>query len=103
MNHIAWRLANAAYRLVNPLFWIQIRRTDYDYDAALRRALEEGPVELRSEHRCRVAGVELWVSNFPYCYGHVMRGPESSQPLPAPLTRVKLRRALTRAAMEAAA
>mgnify|MGYP001153364166 CR=1 FL=1 len=103
MNYIAWRLVNAAFRLANPLFWVQIKRTDYAFDAALRRALREHPVELVSEHRCAIGGAELWVSNYPYCFGHLMRGPECSRGLPAPLTRVALRKALTNAAMEASA
>lgn len=90
MKMIMWKLLNVLYRIVHPCFWVQNHRTSYEYDAKLRELLDSGvEIETKSEQTAIIGSNCVWISNYPYSYGNLYG---VSEVLPAPLTRVRLRK-----------
>lgn len=95
-----WKLKNWLFRLIHPSFWIQNEPTCWEWDAQVRELIayiERAPFEVRvDQYTAEAGGITLWTSNYPYSYGHTLSG-GANKVLPAPITRVRLRRALLRA------
>lgn len=90
-----WRVKNLLFRLFDVRFWLQNQETDWEWDAELIRILDEGPeVKVVSSAVVKLAGREIWVSNYPYAYGNEDR---VNYLLPSPLTRRRLRGYLAKA------
>jgi hypothetical protein len=90
MSNFIGRLKNIIFRITHPAFWLQNEPTCWEHDAWLWQKMRDGAVvKYRGSYTCELDGVPMWVSNWPYAYGslHV-----DGAPLPAPLTRVALRR-----------
>lgn len=75
-------------RWVNPLNWIQVGHTNWDYDAALNKALDNCGISSVGRFTCEVNGRDIWIGNYPYSYGNI----HGSNALPSMKTRRKLSR-----------
>lgn len=95
-----WKLKNWLFRLTHPSFWVQNEPTCWEWDTRVQELIayiERAPYEVRvGQHTTGVGSITLWTSNYPYSYGHTWAG-AASKALPAPITRVRLYRALLRA------
>lgn len=87
-----WWIKNLLFRLVNPRFWIQNAGTDWQWDAWLYHAIDSEEIEIVDQWHIKIGGHWVWVENYPYCYGDMKSGVGTG--LPAPLTRVKLKKAV---------
>ena len=94
MKMILWRLANVVARVVHPSFWFQNHKTDYKYDAELRKALDKYGVSRVDRYNCDVGGQLVWICNYPYAFGSpggYSWGNSAMKKLPSVLTRMKLK------------
>lgn len=87
------RLSDFLYRLIRPNFWIQNYRTDYLYDDLLNGVLGKSEIEIVDKFTVKIDGIEIWVSNYPYAYGHLYH--QGDRVLPRPRTRVRLQKMVT--------
>lgn len=91
-----WKLRNFFYRLTHPSFWLQNVKTCYYWDEKLNQLLDKNPeVTSLTPLTCSLNGFEVWIGNYPYAYGGPWIMPRLEF-LPAPLTRVRLKRYLER-------
>lgn len=81
-----------------PCYWAQNYPTVRLWDDALNALLAKGPVTEVGEHTCRVAGVKVWISNWPYAFGR----PVNCEYLPMVSTRRRLRKIVWAAQIERA-
>lgn len=88
MMWIEWILREVRYRMfriLRPKFWVQTRPTCDEYSAHLEKKIKSKPQVVRVDERTvNMDGVEIWVANYPYCYGHVY-----GQPCGLPTARVR--------------
>lgn len=91
------------WRRLLPWYWIQNDPTCMVWDARLNALLDGGSkIEIISDYRCMIDGVQIWTANYPYAYGSPARlAGNTYNMLPTVKTRIKLRRAV-RAALVAA-
>lgn len=102
MNHsLLFYIKNFLLVMVNPDFWIKVRKVDSEWDKVLNRLMENGyePYNI-SNYTCEIAGQEIWISNYPYGYGNPYGGIEGNrrdrdnERIPYALTRYRLKRYL---------
>lgn len=64
-----WR--DYLFRILRPRYWMQNEPTNPLYSRALERMIDmNAAITDVGEHTCRIAGVEIWIGNYPYSYGH---------------------------------
>lgn len=81
------------YRLW-PTFWRQNYKTDLEWDKLLNAALDRYEVKRGIVHTVNIGPLKVWVSNWPYAYGHPCRMSEfSKEVLPKVSTRLRLSKA----------
>lgn len=83
-----YRLKNFLFRLFCPSFWHQIEKTCLIWDKALNEILDKNPNVVTGPYETKIGDLSIWTSNYPYSYGHPSN---SSNMLPLPITRVRLR------------
>lgn len=81
------------HRLFSPGAWIQNYDTDLIWDAALNKALDEKGITKMGHMTCWIGNQQIWVSNWPYAYGHPY-GSRERHVLPKYSTRLRLREAV---------
>ena len=91
-----WRLKNTLFRIFHPSFWFQNEPTDWEWDAELQCELFLYGVEPVDKFSTKVGEYEVWTVNYPYSFGYDYSfvGRRKDRVLPAPLTRVRLRKML---------
>lgn len=81
------------HRLIRPRSWVQLYKTNWEWDALLNDMLDnQQPVAVR-EFAATICGVEVWTANWPYAYGSPIC-PKTINVLPSMKTRLRLKRAL---------
>lgn len=87
------------FRIFRPDFWIQVAPTNEALSAKIERAIDsESPVTIVDEFTIKMAGMELWVENYPYGYGGLHNSPLSE--LPTARVRAKLKKYITEAVLK---
>jgi len=79
-----------------PKYWQQNYSTSMEWDGHLNRLLDKGPVEIIDRYTASIAGVEVWIENWPYAYG---RPYPMTGIMPTVATRKRLRDAVLAAAL----
>lgn len=80
--------------LMRPSTWLRNRRTDHTWDEWLSKALDYATadeIQLDDSFVCRLKGVGIWVSNWPYAYGSFYENGDRSG-LPRRSTALRLRK-----------
>ena len=91
------RINNFLYRLLHPTFWLQNYPSDESVDILLNVMMDaDAPVKV-GEHETQIGDLRIWTSNWPYAYGRVQG---MGDPMPFPLTRVRLRKYIARKVAE---
>ena len=73
-----------------PPYWVQNYPTNLEWDRTLNDLLDTNPVVKFSYMTVSIGAYEIWVSNWPYAYGHIY-GPSRVDVLPKVGTRKRLR------------
>ena len=84
------------YRLLPP-YWLQNYPTNMEWDRTLNELLDRGPITELDSHTVKVAGVTIWVSNWPYSYGNPYNPEVKVAPRVA--TRKRLQNAIAKSFM----
>lgn len=63
---------------------IRLGRTDRELSALINSLLDDPwtPITVHDEYSVSLGDLELWIANYPYCYGHRHDADGSSPPLP---------------------
>lgn len=80
-----------AYRLL-PQYWIQLYPTDKYWDKLLNELLDNYQPKQSGMHVVTLNDCPVWVSNWPYAYGHPYNS--TIEVLPAVATRRRLKSAV---------
>lgn len=80
------------HRIWTPVAWIQVGKTDWEYDKLLNDILDNVKTLEVDTLTVTINGIEFWTSNYPYSYGNVWEGPHKSTTklLPSVKTRKRL-------------
>ena len=81
------------HRLLTPSAWIQVGKTDWEWDAELNAYLDTNPPILAKDWAVvKFPKYNLWVSTYPWSYGHVWSWDiDKKAKLPSVKTRKRLR------------
>lgn len=72
MNNFKLTILNFLYRISRPTHWVKLGSYDRNLDLFLLKKINEGAkVEFIGSCVASLDGVEIWVANYPYSYGHL--------------------------------
>ncbi|WP_290494454.1 hypothetical protein [Hyphomonas sp. UBA4494] len=82
--------------LFDPRFWMRTHNVDDDWDRTLAAALylvehNAKTIEDVTDYSATVAGMKLWVGNWPHAFGSLYHVPNGMQVLPRRKTAIRLR------------
>lgn len=90
-------LTNVSF-IFRPAFWLSEGKMCKKWDAELNALLdyheETNGAETRNEanYILHIKGVEVWIKNYPFAYGHQWLPLDSNSVLPRRTTRIRLRK-----------
>ena len=87
------RFLDIVFAITHPRFWISNYKTDAKHDALINRILDiNSPVRFDGKFVADVGNTRLWVSNYPYAFGHAYPVKDDDCVLPYRRTRQRLKR-----------
>lgn len=94
-SHPARRGAKFDWWRLLPTYWVQNRRTCWEWDQALNEAMDRFPVKKLSEQVVTIGPLSVWGENWPYAYGTPYPEDDAfGYVLPSVATRKRLRAAV---------
>ena len=94
--------------LTDPRFWHRNYPIDDDWDRALAAAMflvehDARPLEILNAFEVRIAGLDVWVENWPYAFGYPATAPGGTRVLPRRNTALALRKLVVMTQVQEAA
>lgn len=87
------------FRILRPKFWRQNYPTCDLLSAAIERAIDsKSPVKFISTYAIEMGGLQLWVGNYPYAFGHMVN--MGFEEIPTARVRAKLKKYITEAVLK---
>jgi hypothetical protein len=59
-------IKNIIFTLISPKYWLMLKTYNKHCDEWCITALKSPKIEIISEHRAKLNGKEIWISNYPY-------------------------------------
>lgn len=87
-----YRITNTLFRIINPFFWIQNVSSCPYLDDFINESLDKGEIKILCGYYAEIGGKRIWIRNFPYRFGEN----QSTNTIPFPLTRLRLRKELSK-------
>lgn len=91
--------------ITSPTHWFRLGRTSKELSYRLNNLMDAGAeVEIYS-YRAKLGSVNLWVSNYPYAYGSLLRDSPFSaleEDIPDRITVIRLRNYISKKIIEKA-
>ena len=63
-------MGDLIWRIFRPAYWLMQQKYSEAWDRFILQAIADGKITRTSTHTADVNGKCVWVSNFPYAFGH---------------------------------